>query len=295
MPVNATENYLLQFLETKFTSPVSSCEIRPVAGGSINDTNKVIINGTDHFFLKSNVISKFPGLFAKEKSGLDFLRSQNIIAIPEIIGCEQTGNNQFLLLEWIEQGNKTNRFWKTFGEQLARLHKVSSSNFGLFEDNFMGALLQVNTYADNWIDFFIQQRLQPQVKMAMDKNLLTRKTIASFDFLYNKLDVIFNTEKPSLLHGDLWNGNLLCDKNENPVLIDPAVYFGHRSMDLAMTTLFGGFDKLFYESYHYHWPLPDNYKQQWEICNLYPLLVHLNLFGISYLQDIELILTKFSG
>jgi len=295
MPVNATENYLLQFLETKFTSPVSSCEIRPVAGGSINDTNKVIINGTDHFFLKSNVISKFPGLFTKEKSGLDFLRSQNIIAIPEIIGCEQTGNNQFLLLEWIEQGNKTNRFWKTFGEQLARLHKISNNNFGFFEDNFMGALLQVNTHADNWIDFFIQQRLQPQVKMAMDKNLLPRKTIASFDSLYNKLDVIFNTEKPSLLHGDLWNGNLLCDKNENPVLIDPAVYFGHRSMDLAMTTLFGGFDKLFYESYHYHWPLPDNYKQQWEICNLYPLLVHLNLFGISYLQDIELILTKFSG
>jgi len=100
------------------------------------------------------------------------------------------------------------------------------------------------------------------------------------------LSNIFATEPPALLHGDLWSGNYLCSATGQPVLIDPAVYYGHRNMDMAMTTLFGGFDALFYESYHYHFPLPANYRQQWEVCNLYPLLIHLNLFGKSYLANI---------
>lgn len=295
MPANATENYLRQLFETKFDSHISSLKIQPVTGGSINNADKITINGSLHFFLKSNSISTFPGLFNSERNSLEFLGKQNVIAIPVIIDCTETGTQQFLLLEWIEPGNKTIQFWKTFGAQLAQLHRISSEKFGFAEDNYIGSLPQHNTYTNNWIGFFINQRLQPQVKMALEKKLLPARTDFAFGKLYKRMDTIFNTEEPSLLHGDLWSGNFLCDKNERPVLVDPAVYFGHRSMDLAMTTLFGGFDKLFYESYHYHFPLPPGYKQQWEICNLYPLLVHLNLFGISYLQDIELILRKFSG
>jgi len=295
MPVNAIENYLRQLFEAKFDSLISSLEIQSVTGGSINNAHKVTINTSLHFFLKSNSVSTFPGLFSSERNSLEFLDKQKVIAIPAIIDYTETGKQQFLLLEWIETGNKTSRFWKTFGEKLAQLHKISNEKFGFAEDNYIGALHQYNTYTNNWTDFFIHQRLQPQVKMAIEKNLLPAKTVFSFDKLYKVLDTFFDISRPSLLHGDLWSGNFLCDKNEAPVLIDPAAYFGHRSMDLAMTTLFGGFDKLFYESYHYHFPLPASYKQQWEICNLYPLLVHLNLFGISYLQDIELILRKFSG
>ncbi|HKB43117.1 MAG TPA: fructosamine kinase family protein, partial [Chitinophagaceae bacterium] len=166
--------------------------------------------------------------------------------------------------------------------------------FGFAEDNYMGALPQMNTQKENWIDFFIHCRLQPQIKLAVEKKLIRAKHIATFENLYSKLLFIFNDENSSLLHGDLWAGNFMCNENSQTVLIDPAVYFGHRSMDLAMTTLFGGFDKLFYESYNYYFPFPHNYDEQWEICNLYPLLIHLNLFGSSYLGQIESILRKFN-
>ncbi len=126
----------------------------------------------------------------------------------------------------------------------------------------------------------------PQVKLASDKHLLPSSHAARFERLYERLPAIFPPEPPALLHGDLWSGNFLCNHRQQPVLIDPAVYYGHRSMDMAMTTLFGGFDKPFYDSYHYHYPLPPNYREQWEICNLYPLLIHLNLFGLGYLADI---------
>ena len=150
----------------------------------------------------------------------------------------------------------------------------------------MGALPQSNHPSPDWIDFFINQRLEPQVSLAIDKKLLQLRDRKQFEKLYNELPGIFPTGNLCLLHGDLWSGNFLCDHSGIPVLIDPAVYYGHPAIDLAMTTLFGGFDTLFYESYHHHYPLPPNHRQQWEVCNLYPLLVHLNLFGKSYLADI---------
>jgi protein-ribulosamine 3-kinase len=111
--------------------------------------------------------------------------------------------------------------------------------------------------------------------------------------LYDKLPEIFPPEPSSLLHGDLWSGNFLCNEQSEPVLIDPAVYFGHRSVDLGMTTLFGGFDKSFYDAYAYWGTLPENYHEQWEVCNLYPLLIHLNLFGTGYLSSIAATLRRF--
>jgi protein-ribulosamine 3-kinase len=161
------------------------------------------------------------------------------------------------------------------------------------EDNFMGSLPQSNEPTIDWPTFFIHHRLQPQIEMATARQLLQKTHTVAFESLFLKLDSVFDAVKPSLLHGDLWSGNFMCDERLLPVLIDPAVYFGHRSMDLAMTTLFGGFDKSFYESYNYHFPFPSNYHEQWEICNLYPLLIHLNLFGSSYLHQITDTLNKF--
>ena len=134
----------------------------------------------------------------------------------------------------------------------------------------------------------------PQMQIAIDKNLLPASTGEDILKLCKKLDELFEDEKSALLHGDLWNGNRLFDEIGNPVLIDPAVYFGSRHMDLAMTTLFGGFDTAFYESYHNHFPLPANHKKLWEVCNLYPLLVHVNLFGSSYLPAVNSIINKYS-
>jgi len=293
MPASEIVNYLKQILRENVQSTIPSLEFSSVGGGSINETYEVKTGSNRAFFLKINSASTFPLLFQKEKNGLEFLAKQEIINIPRITQYSIVSNYQLLLLEWIDRGLKTETFWKNFGEQLARLHKKTNSHFGFEEDNYMGALSQRNDWSENWNDFFIQHRLQPQVRIAINKGLLSQKNIHRFEILYEKLNSIFDNGNASLLHGDLWSGNFICDEKSQPFLIDPAVYFGHRSMDLAMTTLFGGFDKSFYESYHYHFPMPDNYREQWDVCNLYPLLIHLNLFGSGYLYDIENILKKF--
>jgi fructosamine-3-kinase len=287
------QKYLNQFLPEKLSLQASSLRLHSVGGGSINGTYQVTINHNTNFFLKINSAKKYPALFEKEKNGIEFLGKEKAIHVPAVIACGEIDNYQILLLEWIVPGIRTEQFWKSFGKQLAELHYVSNPQFGFTEANYMGALPQANDPKDNWIDFFIELRLKPQLKIAEEKRLLQTKHVTAFENLYPKLIGIFNQENPSLLHGDLWSGNYMCNQNSEPVLIDPAVYFGHRNMDIAMTTLFGGFDKQFYESYNYHFPFPNNYYEQWEICNLYPLLIHLNLFGLGYLGQIERVLKKF--
>jgi protein-ribulosamine 3-kinase len=265
-----------------------------LAQGEINHTYRLLINEKFAFFLKTNKAATFPGLFEKEKQGLEFLAGQRVITVPRVLYCGTYEDDQLLVLEWVHPGPKNDSFWKKFGEQLAQLHKCTHSHFGFTHNNYMGALPQENQATDSWVDFFIHHRLAPQIEMAITNSLLSKKETDSFNRLYKKLDTIFNEEKPSLLHGDLWSGNYMSNENSEPVLIDPAVYYGHRSIDLAMTTLFGGFDKTFYTAYHHHFPFPSNYQEQWDICNLYPLLIHLNLFGQSYLQNIIAILRKYA-
>jgi fructosamine-3-kinase len=157
----------------------------------------------------------------------------------------------------------------------------------------MGSLPQANGWRETWVEFFRAQRLEPQVKMAAAAGLLPARWADRFENLYRSLPAIFPEERPSLLHGDLWSGNFLCTHQQEPVLIDPAVCYGHRAADLGMTTLFGRFNQAFYDAYHHHLPLPENHEEQWEIANLYPLLIHLNLFGGSYLTSITETLKRF--
>jgi fructosamine-3-kinase len=287
------QKYLNQFFSEKLNLPNSWPEFRSVGGGSINDTYQLFINNQARFFLKINSADKYPRLLEKEKNGLEFLASQKIAHTPQVIVCDTIDKHQILVLEWIEKGLQIERFWGRFGEQLAALHHVTNSYFGFQEDNYMGALPQRNRHYNSWIEFFVHCRLQPQIELATIKHLLHEKLVTAFEHLYEELENIFNDEQPSLLHGDLWSGNFMCNQESEPVLIDPAIYFGHRSMDLAMTTLFGGFERSFYESYNYHFPFPGNYTEQWDICNLYPLLIHLNLFGEGYLPQIERILQVY--
>jgi protein-ribulosamine 3-kinase len=284
-----------QILQQKVHSSISTLSFSSVAGGSINDTYKITVPGNRSFFLKLNSEQKFPSLFEKEKNGLQFIAEKKIIRTPAVIDCAVINDQQILILEWIEQGLKSPSFWKLFGEKLASLHHITNDYFGFTENNYMGALPQSNNPTSAWSSFFIQHRLQPQVQLAERNGLVESKHVSQFEKLYEKMDLVFDNEKPSLLHGDLWSGNFLCDEHSQPVLIDPAVYFGHRCMDLGMTTLFGGFDKSFYDAYHYHFSLPAKYLEQWDVCNLYPLLIHLNLFGGSYLHDIAAILRKFTA
>lgn len=287
MSLTSIQSSIQQKLKELFSNNTNEISFGSVGGGCINETHRISF-GNRRFFCKINSATKFPHLFQKEASGLKLIEKQNIIKVPAVIDCFETNGQQVLLLEWIDEGERTESFWKKFGEQLAALHQTSNSHFGLNEDNYMGSVPQSNQPTDNWIDFFIHQRLQPLVQQCVSQKLLSLNNQSQFENLYKQLPSIFEKEqKPALLHGDLWSGNFMCNENEEPVLIDTAVYFGHPSIDLGMTALFGGFRSGFYEAYNYHSPFPPNYKEQWEVCNLYPLLIHLLLFGRSYLSGIE--------
>jgi protein-ribulosamine 3-kinase len=286
--------FLEVLLAGRLNSPVASLQIQSIGGGSINNTFRLTVNKKQYFFLKLNDAGQYPGLFEREKEGLEFLAQHHCIRTPSVVFTGTWETKQLLILEWIQPGHKTDSFWAKFGQQLAQLHYQSNPSFGFFTDNYMGALPQVNKASDSWPVFFAEARLGAQLELAERKGLLGAHQIGQMQSLCAKLGHFFPDERPSLLHGDLWSGNYIAGESSDPVLVDPAVYYGHRSVDLAMSTLFGGFDPIFYDSYSYHFPLPENYHEQWDICNLYPLLVHLNLFGRSYLPDIVTILNKYS-
>jgi protein-ribulosamine 3-kinase len=282
-------NKLLQLYGLK----AGSIEFESVGGGCINETYKISFN-EQQLFCKVNSATKFPHLFEKEGHGLNLIARQHVIKVPKVINCFEAAGKQVLLLEWIKEGERTEDFWTKFGERLAALHQVTNEQFGLDEDNYMGSVVQPNQPSAKWTDFFSRQRLEPLVEQCISKGLLSSRHQSLFVDLYKKLSSVFpDDQQPALVHGDLWSGNFMCDEKSEPVLIDTASYFGHPSVDLGMSTLFGGFRNGFYEAYHYHSPFPSNHKEQWEVCNLYPLLIHLILFGSSYLSQIETILHRY--
>jgi protein-ribulosamine 3-kinase len=275
-----------------FSSHFSILKNQPVGGGCINHAHKLETNHVN-FFLKWNDASAYPKMFEAEAKGLSELRSAKALYIPDVVLSGEANGKSFLILEWIEPGKRKNNFWNDFGEKLALIHQHTSTNFGLDHDNYIGSLNQSNRQHTSWTEFFIHERLEPQLKLAIDNNKLSNHQITHSSNLFNRLHEIIPEEKPSLLHGDLWNGNFMIGKDGSACLIDPAVYYGHREMDLAMTKLFGGFDSAFYQSYNETFPLEKNFETRIDIHNLYPLLVHVNLFGGGYIQQVNSILSRF--
>lgn len=271
---------------------VAEIEFTAVGGGSINHTGKILFAGKS-LFLKWNTLKAYPKMFEAEYRGLKILISANSIDVIEPILFGQTENIQYLVLRYNSSSVKRPDFWNEFGEQLALLHSTTSEMFGLDHDNYMGALSQCNSPTRSWIEFFIYNRLQPQVALALERDLISTSTANAFEALYGKLGTLLPEEKPSLVHGDLWAGNLMANEKGLPVLIDPATYFGNAEVDLAMTTLFGGFDPIFIDSYTSVKPLILGFKSRFDLYNLYPLLIHVNLFGKSYLPQVVSILKKY--
>jgi fructosamine-3-kinase len=212
-----------------------------------------------------------------------------VVATGEAVGTA------FIVLEFIESGRRDTRFWENFGAALAALHQVSAPSFGLAFNNYIGSLPQSNRQHSKWTDFFTAERIMPQMHLASEKGLLSRRHRAQFEKIEQKLTGLFPAEMPSLLHGDLWSGNFITDETGFACLVDPAVYFGHREAELAFTRLFGGFDERFYSAYNEQFPLEKGFRERQDIYNLYPLLVHLNLFGTGYLPEIENILNRFAS
>lgn len=261
-------------------------------GGCINSGGKLQTTSGD-FFLKWNDARKFPAMFEAEAKGLELLRSTKVVDVPKVIGHGKESNAQFLILAFVEQRPPSKQYWEDLGNQLARLHRTSNDSFGLDHDNYIGSIRQFNQPNSSWVNFFIEKRLNVQLNLAKDAGLVDLASIKKFEALYSKLPSLLPEEKPSLLHGDLWQGNVISNEKDNACLIDPAVYYGNREADLAMTRLFGGFSKAFYSVYEQTFPLPEDHAKRVDLYNLYPLLVHLNLFGPAYRQQILTILKTY--
>lgn len=286
------KNAVIQNLENKFGQPVVLVKTSPVSGGDINDAYH-FETSKGNFFVKKNSASRFPQMFQKEAKGLQLLKSKNEIKVPEVVLAGEESEVAFLVLKYIRSATKTTNFWYEFGVQLSKLHKHSNDFFGLDYENYIGSLHQSNQKHKKWTDFFREERLTVQVKLARNNGRIDSGTVKTFDRFYSKLDEIFPVEPPALLHGDLWGGNFMVGEKGDAVIIDPAVYYGHREMDLGMSQLFGGFNPEFYRAYNSNYPLEKGWKQRLDFCNLYPLLVHVNLFGGGYLASVKSILRKF--
>ena len=265
-------------------------KISQLGGGSINSVFLVELEKSK-IVLKINDSLRFPGMFENEKKGLLKLNASGV-QTPQVIFERSKDNLAFLALEYIPNGNFGN--WELFGEKLATLHTNKNEFFGLDYDNYIGSLRQVNKKENNWKGFYSNQRLLHLTKFAFDKELLSKTDSKKMEELCNKLDTYLPFAKPSLIHGDLWSGNLIFDGQGKPVFIDPAIYYGHPEMDWAMLSLFGSYPETAIKSYCNIIPLENNYFEREKIYQLYPLLVHLILFGRSYYRDISEILNFYS-
>lgn len=267
-----------------------------VSGGDINEARKVVIDEIS-FFLKYSKAPTASRMLPSEAESLRLLSKRTEIDWPAVAEQGEHGGVAWLLLHWIESGSPTRTFWKTFGRQLADMHRLSSEDgFGWPTDNFLGTLPQYNTLKKHWVPFWVSCRIEPQVRMARDAGLLTATDRAAFSRLFEKADRwLEDGEPPALIHGDLWSGNFMATSAERLVLVDPAPAYAHREMDLAMSRLFGGFSNIFYEVYEQAWPLQPGWEDRLPLYQLYYLLAHLNLFGSSYYGSVQSILRRYAG
>ncbi|MCX7744371.1 MAG: fructosamine kinase family protein [Flavobacteriales bacterium] len=286
------QNAIQEELKKKKDPSIQVIELSRLGGGSINTAMSIKTN-QGNFFVKFNDAAAYPDLFTQEAKNLELLRNTRTLHIPQVYSVFEYEGTSMLLMEFIEAGTPHYDFWRDFGIGLARIHKHTQPTFGLNYDNYIGSLKQINTPKTNWVEFFIECRLNPMLKLAVDNGKADEQLVKKFEALYLRLDEIFPQEAPALLHGDLWSGNCMADMDGDPVIYDPAVYYGHREMDLAMSSLFGGFEEAFYEAYNEEFPLEKNWQQRLSICNLYPLLVHVNLFVGSYIQSVKNIVSRF--
>jgi Fructosamine-3-kinase len=254
-----------------------------LSGGCISNAYKVTFEDNLSFLIKINEHSPVD-MFIKEAHGLQELRKASAIKVPEVLLFDA----EFILLEFINNASKQKYFFEEFGRKFALLHKYNADEFGFYEDNYIGSTPQININdvktKKNWTSFYLNNRLLYQFKLAEKNGYADSRLRDAFMKTEGKIESILegSDAKPSLLHGDLWSGNFMTDEKGDACLIDPAVYYGHREADLAMTKLFGGFSQSFYDSYNDTFPLSEGWKYRENIYMLYHVLNHLNLFGSGY-------------
>lgn len=268
--------------------------VRRLSGGDINDAFEVRLAGARAVFVKTNARAA-PEMFPAEARGLAFLSEAKALRIPEVLAVSSAGDQvHFLALELVHSKSPARDFDETLGRGLAALHRFGASSFGLAHDNFIGSLPQSNRAHARWSEFYEKERLTPQLERAVTNGRASVGMRRGFERLFKRLPGLVGPEEPpSRLHGDLWGGNLHTDEQGAPCLIDPAAYGGHREIDLAMMRLFGGFGERVFSSYSEAFPLAPGAGERIELYQLYPLMVHVNLFGGGYAASVERILARY--
>lgn len=234
--------------------------------------------------------------FVAEAEGLAALRATGAVRVPEVIACDGDGERAWIVLERLELRPLTRASGAALGQALAQLHRTGGPRFGWHADNFIGPTPQENAFADAWPLFFANRRLRPQLRLA-HANGMERTLCDQGERIAEQAAAFFldGHPAPSLLHGDLWSGNAAALADGTPVIFDPAVHYGDREVDLAMTELFGGFPEAFYAGYRQAWPLTAGFETRKTLYNLYHVLNHYNLFGAGYLGQARRMIERLTA
>jgi fructosamine-3-kinase len=259
--------------------------VTAVSGG---DTAGAYVVTTDLGPLFAKVITgpQAFDMLTAESDGLSAIERAGALAVPRRYGCGKAGRGAVLVLEYVQAEAGQDSSFEALGRGLALMHRTTAPAFGWDRPNYIGPLPQKNPWEQDWAVFFAQHRLQEQYDRALSGNLLTREQVPAYSLMVDRIAALAPEVKPALLHGDLWGGNFLISKSNTPYLIDPSVYFGHSEVDLAMSRLFGGFPARFYDAYFEVSPALPGFDLRMKLYQLYYLLVHLNLFGRSYLPSV---------
>lgn len=266
---------------------------RRIGGGDINDAYAVDLEDGRQVFVKTNA-SADPEMFPAEARGLAWLAEAKALRVPEVLAVSSGERPAFLVLEYLPPARPRAGLDEELGRGLAALHRFGAPSFGLDHDNFVGRLPQSNRAAPSWPEFYRRERLAPQLAAAGQRGLISGALARRFERLFEQLDELVGpSEPPARLHGDLWGGNLHVGPDGAPCLIDPAVYGGQREVDLAMMKLFGGFSARVFDAYAEAFPLADGSEERVALYQLYPLLVHVNLFGGGYVASVQRALARY--
>jgi fructosamine-3-kinase len=269
-------------------------DTRRVSGGDINSAFRAMLDDGRAVFVKHR--DRMPGdVYRAEADGLTWLRDARTLHVPEVVAVGDD-DPTFLALEWIESASPAADHDECLGRGLAELHRAGAATFGDRPDNWIATIPQANTASSDWPTFYAERRLKPLTVQAVERGLLPGSTRDQVERLAERLSSLCGpSESPARLHGDLWGGNAITGPAGEPVLIDPAVYAGHREMDLAMMRLFGGFSSRVFDAYDEAWPLQPGHEDRVKLYQLYPLLVHVLLFGGSYAAQFTRALSYYSG
>ncbi len=278
-----------QAIEKKTKTEFAIANSRSVSGGCINQGYRISSSDTA-YFVKLNDATQVK-MFAAEALGLKQMYATQTITVPQSICWGVAGNSSYIVLQWLDLSGGNNHSWREMGRQLAAMHRQGTGNsFGWDRNNTIGSTPQVNTWMDSWADFFAEQRIGYQLRLAKRRGGSFPDTNKVMHAVRDKL--ADRQPDSSLVHGDLWSGNAAIATDGAPVIFDPATYYGDRETDLAMTELFGGFPAAFYNGYNEVWQLDSGYPQRKSIYNLYHVLNHFNLFGGGYSNQAQRIIQQ---